>query len=201
MPTAPLTRRFRSAIRIAYHRFPALTIREKAIQVLRKEARIEPNFLLRDNFFAGVADGLPEEREEARRVFVNNLLGSDYVLCARGKGNFSYRYYETLAMGRIPLLIDTNCRLPYDFEIDYSDIGPIVDEQDLGQISQRLLAFHDQLSSDDFLDLQHRCRQLWLERLSPLGFFRNIGKHIDLYDERDPATSADRITTDDRSNR
>lgn len=181
MPTAPLSRRLRSTVRTAYHRFPPRTVREEAIRILRRDPRIDTNFLIRDNFFAGVADGTTQQREEARRAFVDNMLASDYVLCARGGGNFSYRYFETLAMGRIPLLIDTNCKLPYDFEIDYSEFGPIVDEKDLETIARDLLAFHDRLSRDDFVDLQIRCRNLWIERLSPFGFFKNIGKHLDLY--------------------
>ena len=37
-----------------------------------------------------------------------------YGLCVRGFGNFSFRLGETLMMGRIPILIDTECILPFD---------------------------------------------------------------------------------------
>lgn len=83
-------------------------------------------------------------------------------------------------MGRIPLLMDTNCDLPYDFEIDYSDYGPIIDETPVEEIAAVLLRFHEQLSSRGFVELQRGCRELWEERLSPIGFFRNIKRHLEL---------------------
>lgn len=31
------------------------------------------------------------------------MTGSDYVLCTRGNGNYSIRFYEALCRGRIPV--------------------------------------------------------------------------------------------------
>jgi|LakMenEpi03Aug12_release.lakeMendotaPanAssembly.Ray.scaffolds.fasta_scaffold363062_2 hypothetical protein len=36
-----------------------------------------------------------------------NLENSDYILCPRGFGNTSVRFYETLSAGKIPILIDS----------------------------------------------------------------------------------------------
>jgi len=40
------------------------------------------------------------------------LSETDYVLCPRGLGNSSIRFYETLSSGATPILIDTNSGLP-----------------------------------------------------------------------------------------
>lgn len=84
VPGTSLPRRLRAGVRAVYRGFPPLTVREKAILALRRDTRAEANFVLRENFCAGVADGTLEQRERAGQVFVNNLIGSDYVLCARG---------------------------------------------------------------------------------------------------------------------
>lgn len=67
-------------------------------------------------------------------------MGSDYVLCARG-GDFSYRLYETLSYGRIPVFVDTDCVLPYDSEIKWKDYCVWVDEKEVNRIGERSRSF------------------------------------------------------------
>ena len=141
---------------------------------LRKDARVETRFILRDNFFAGVADHSPDAQDRVRKAYLQNLVESDYVLCARGGGNYSYRFYETLAAGRIPLLLDTNCVLPFDFAIDYDEHAVVVDADRVSGVADALDGFHSKLSSEEFLNLQARCRCLWDEYLSPAGFFAHL---------------------------
>lgn len=177
-PDAHLRRRLRAKMRVIYRRFPPPTIRERAIRALRENPQVDTNFILRDNFFAGVAEGSPSERERARQIFVNNMIASDYILCARGGGNFSYRLYETLAMGRIPLLIDSNGGLPYGSQIDYESHFPIISQHQVKNTAFIVQAFHERLSPSDFLALLRQCRELWRQYLSPVGFHQNLGKHL-----------------------
>jgi hypothetical protein len=51
--------------------------------------------------------------------FYKNIKNSLYGLCVRGGGNFSFRLGEVLMMGRIPILIDTDCILPFPDLIPY----------------------------------------------------------------------------------
>ena len=44
--------------------------------------------------------------------YKTNLLQSDYILCPRGFGNFSIRFYEALSSGATPLIIDSGSELP-----------------------------------------------------------------------------------------
>jgi hypothetical protein len=44
--------------------------------------------------------------------YKTNLLQSDYILCPRGFGNFSIRFYEALSSGATPLVIDSGSELP-----------------------------------------------------------------------------------------
>ena len=50
--------------------------------------------------------------------FQNSLDNSDYVLCPRGYGNTSMRFYESLSAGRTPILIDSSGGLPLINEKD-----------------------------------------------------------------------------------
>ena len=44
--------------------------------------------------------------------YQENLSQSDYILCPRGFGNVSIRFYETLSSGATPLLIESGTKLP-----------------------------------------------------------------------------------------
>ena len=60
--------------------------------------------------------------KQLRFEFIRNILSSDYTLCFRGSGNYSLRFYETLCLGRIPLFINTDCKLPFEDEINWRDM-------------------------------------------------------------------------------
>jgi len=136
------------------------------------------NFVIRKVFWGTQADLLTMRKQ--KEEFVANMINSDYILCARGGGNFSFRFYETLSCGRIPLFIDTDCVLPYDFEIDYKNYCVWVDNHELSQADKILYNFHENISEADFISLQCNCRRLWKDYLSPEGFFANFHKHFNL---------------------
>lgn len=180
LPSAPLRRQVRSVIRWVYRGMPSSTVRERAIGVLNADHRIVTQFELQENFFAGVLGSNDEERFRLVRTrFVSNMLGSDYALTARGGGNYSYRFYEALSLARPLVFLDTRCVFPYEFKIDYQSLGVFLDESEITEVGNRLVAFHEGLTSEDFLDLQHRCRQVWEEYLSPTGFFKNLHSYLE----------------------
>ena len=121
-------------------------------------------------------------KQGSQLEFLQNLLESDYVLCARGLGNYSHRLYEALACGRIPLFIDTDCVLPFDFSIDWKRFGVWVDQVDLRSVADRVAEFHASISEEEFEELQVACRRLWEEWLSPEAFFANFHRHLDVMD-------------------
>lgn len=160
---------------------PGARLRSQAIHVLSHSKEVQTNFVIRGDFWAGaLRDGRfnVEVAQRARREFVQNMVESDYVLCTRGKGNFSYRLYETLSCGRIPVFVDTDCVLPYDHLIDWKQYCVWVDEKDLSNLAKKVAEFHEALSPRDFQDLQKACRQLWENWISPQGFFANFHKHL-----------------------
>jgi hypothetical protein len=116
----------------------------------------------------------------ARREYLENMIGSDYVLCVRGDGNWSVRFYEAMCLGRIPVVVDTDLVMPYDFLLEWRDYGVWIDRSDIANIGEHVAAFHERLSEPEFEDLQRECRGLWERYLSPVGFFRNFHRHLDV---------------------
>lgn len=142
-------------------------LRGKAVRTLQHERRIQMNFIYR-TFFGGLRD------ESVRSEYVRNIVESDYALVMRGAGNFSYRLYEVLSCGRIPVFVDTDCVLPFDNFIDWKKYCIWVGADDIENIADRIMEFHESISDNDFKDLQISVRRLYEEWISPTGFHHNL---------------------------
>jgi Exostosin family len=149
-------------------------IRSQALFILSRTKQVKCNFLIRDSLHHTEKLTLSQ-----REQFVENMLNSDYILCTRGGGNFSYRLYETLSCGRIPVFINTDSELPFERWIDWKHYCVWVEEEDLPYLGERIREFHDKLTPQQFQELQIECRKLWVEWLSPQGFLRNFYRHFE----------------------
>jgi len=146
-------------------------LRASVLKTLQNSEDVETNFILRKKYRAGVTTN--KDAHKSTLEFYNNLKDSQYVVCVRGAGNFSVRLYETLAMGRIPVFVNTDCALPFDNLIDWKSHVVWVEAKEIDKIGEKIIDFHYSLSSLDFIDLQKTNRQLWEGKLTLNGFFKN----------------------------
>jgi hypothetical protein len=152
--------------------------RTRALREIERDRRLDSNYVLRQAFWAGGLGNSPS-LSQAREEYVRNMLDSDYVVCTRGSGNFSYRLYETLCMGRIPVFVDTDCVLPLDFDVDWHEHCVWVDEAEIDRIGDRILELHGSLDDSEFEERQRACRELWETHISPQGFFASFHRHFE----------------------
>ena len=154
-----------------------LALRLRVLSALRQDRRIRCDFRVRGRYL-GRATYASREAElalrQARAEFLSNLFGNAYNIAMRGKGNHSNRHYETLAAGRIPLFVNTNCVLPLESDIEWKRHMVWVEGASLGEIGKPLADFHDRLALDSFYDLQRSNRLLWETMLRPQPFFRRV---------------------------
>jgi hypothetical protein len=159
-----------------------LAPRARALRVLWDSPLIDANFVMRDQFMGPLAIQRkakdPIIVDQVRRDFVENMIQSDYVLCARGNGNYSRRFYEALSCGRIPIFLNTDCVLPYEDVIDWRKYVVWVEESDISRIDRIVSTFHASISNDEFMALQRECRRLWVDYASPQGYLGNIDLHL-----------------------
>jgi hypothetical protein len=114
------------------------------------------------------------ERNHMRREYVNSVFGCDYALCMRGAGNWSYRFFEALSAGRIPVMIDTDCMLPLENEIDWSRHICRIPYAQIAGAPAILRAFHHNLGPEGFATMQTANRNLWVQQLEPSAFFLRV---------------------------
>jgi hypothetical protein len=151
-------------------------LRSEALDLLAQAPGVTTNFLVRDQgvFFV---DAPASSLVDVRRDYLQNALDSDYLVVCRGSGNCFTRLYEAMCLGRIPVFIDTDCVLPWEDRIDWRSSCVFLDESELPQIGAKLRDFHDSISPEDFRAMQVRNRELWLQYLSPRGFFSTLAAH------------------------
>lgn len=157
---------------------PATLLRNRALKFLANDPRIKSDFLILENYTSKMNTGEAKLTDSANRFFTN-IYETDYTLCVRGFGNWSYRFYETLACGRIPVFIDSDCALPLSSKIDWRRYSVWVDQSELHLVGENLLDFHSSLSASDFENLQIECRKLWQEQLSLQGCMENIRSYLE----------------------
>jgi len=168
-----------SAILPNFIGYPA-NLRAKTLNLLQCYPEIDANFIIRDRYKAGAASGIALSNEQSRLEFVENILNNIYTVCVRGGGNFSKRFYETLACGRIPVFVDTDCVLPYEEFINWDEHIVRVKKEDLSLIGDIVSQHHARMSASSLEEMQCSNSKLWLDQLSPSGYYSNFYRYIPL---------------------
>lgn len=125
------------------------------------KSRLKLDFIIRSfNFFEIKKESLLKKYHDE---FIKNISNNLFSFCYRGRGNFSQRFYETLMLGRIPIIINTNCVFPYEDEINIHTIGLIIDEQmiDSPETLKSLVLEYYESNKDKMLDIQKQNRKIY----------------------------------------
>jgi len=104
-------------------------------------------------------------------LFKTNMLANQYQVCARGNANWSLRFYETLANGRIPVYVESGGMTAADWYYgrlqDRLDDVPFVYVKDVEDIEWEVLKFHNTI--DSMSEMQSMCRDWYFENYSPVA--------------------------------
>ena len=104
--------------------------------------------------------------------FFTNIENNLYTVCIRGAGNFSVRLYETLMMGRIPVVIASDAKLPLENYINWEKHLVITNSEN---ILKDLVVFHEKSSNEALIEIQKNNRELML------GLFQRVNYFAALY--------------------
>jgi len=101
-----------------------------------------------------------DHNKEQKEFYLSEILDSKFVLCPSGISPFSPRIMETMASGRVPVMIADQWR-PFD-KINFSECGIIIKEEDINNITDILLS-----REKDYEMLSHNARGFWKKYFSP----------------------------------
>jgi len=152
---------------------PSTYLRKKVLDILDKTNTLHTEFIRRDRYQGGKSKK-DDSYENLRKEFYCNIKNTDYTLCIRGTGNFSARFYETLALGRIPIFINTDCILPFNDVIDWKKHVIWIEQNEISEIETKILQFHHSLTEELFQKIQKENRMLWEKYFKFSGFYKEL---------------------------
>ncbi len=152
---------------ISFCGFLSHPIRKQSLEFLNQNHHIDKSFIIRDSFWGGQPHNI-----KVRNEYIANIVNSDFVLCCRGAGNFSYRLYETLSCGRIPIIVDTDCLYPCSDCINWSEVGLF--NKNIESLNDDLNSLWGSLSEDEYIKKQLHAREIYEKFIAPDGFTRYL---------------------------
>lgn len=167
-------------LRRGWEHFYGFRLRGKVLDAIESSGAVRTHFVRRRRNLGPPMAGVDEDslRRQMRREYVQSVFENPYSLCIRGAGNWSYRLFETLAAGRIPILIDTDSVLPLEDAIDWAQHLCRIPIQHLPRAGALIAEFHGHLGPQGLVAMQIRNRRLWLERLEPGAFFEQALRRV-----------------------
>lgn len=127
--------------------------RKLIFDVLTQSDSIECNF----KFTSSPCSGYADSGIEHKMVDFNETMEtSEFVMCPRGNGNFSIRFYEALLSGRIPVIFDTDAELPFEKYVNWGEVCVMC--KDEGDVVNKIVDFH---ATRDIIHIQKQCKQIF----------------------------------------
>lgn len=146
--------------------------RRRALGLLGRDARFDLTATARRHFSAH-ARTIEVPPEQARREYIESIKNCLFTLAPRGDGNYSLRFYETLSLGRIPVLIDTDMILPLEDRIAYDEFIVRVPSDQLAKLPDILFEFWQSHSEEELQIMQKKARRAF-ELLHVPAFLRTV---------------------------
>ncbi len=146
--------------------------RGKLLNSLEKSPLLKTDFILRSRYKGGAVTA--NEKISVERDFYENISNNLFTVCLRGFGNYSVRFFQTLAMGRIPVVIDTDSALPFESLISYGDSViriPFGKRNSAGKI---VTEYMQSKSKKELIEIQKKCRIIWEDAFQVDGMLRYL---------------------------
>ncbi len=148
------------------------SLRNRVLNVFKRSERIKDVFIEREKYRAGVKT--QEDKQRTTEEFYSNIANNEYTVCVRGAGNFSVRFYETLAMGRIPIFVNTDCILPLVEQVNWRSHLIWAEKNQISDLPQKVVGFHSKFTEQDRNAFLQSNRKLWEDYLTMNGYFKNL---------------------------
>ncbi len=149
--------------------FSSSSVRYTVLKSLEKSQSIICNFIYRNSYRGGAQT--ENEIKQSKVEFFQNIENNLYTICIRGAGNFSVRLYETLMMGRIPVVVLSDTKLPLENVITWENHAVLVTQNNL---IDELTNFHNKFSNEEIIEIQKSNRDLMLNLFLRINYFKKI---------------------------
>lgn len=99
---------------------------------------------------------------------------SVFSLCPRGYGKSSFRMYESMQMGTIPVYVSDNHYTPWLDELDWNDFSVIIKQNEIPNLYEILSS----VSQEDINKKRDKLKEVYPKYFSMHGVYNNIMKRL-----------------------
>ena len=139
-------------------------VREHLLRLCHPRALIEDTSHY--NFF-GSADRPPQEMNTQKHHYAQMLVRTKFVLCPRGSGPASFRLFEAMAAGRVPVILSDEW-VPVEGP-DWSQCSIQIRENDADRIPELLEA-----AESKFAELAAAAKATWIKNFAQQVIFHRM---------------------------
>lgn len=136
------------------------SLRLPVLKSFLANSKLRSEIVVFDRFFYHTDE---ESKKKHRELYLNAIKNSFTTLCPAGTGKNTIRFFETLSFGRIPVLISDNCALPFEKEIDYSQIIIRIEEKDARFSSEIVGQWFSSKTENEIIETCKLARKTWEE--------------------------------------
>jgi hypothetical protein len=117
-------------------------------------------------------EGTPQG-DHRRKRFIDGLASSRLVLAPRGKGQHSYRLFEAMSAGRIPILIGDDYELPFQQFVNYNECIFRLDESRAHDVDNFVLGINELCRPTPCMaEKAYKARRAWVDYLARANWDR-----------------------------
>ena len=147
----------------------SLHLREVALNKLVCDTRIDSYFDVTNTYQSYYVNN-DANKIALENLFITNTSQCDYVVCVRGSGNYSGRFYMALNAGRIPVVMDTDTVIPYEEKFQIVKVPAT----SIDKIGEYILQHFVNTSNSEFEAMKRHNRRKYQQLLAPESFFANL---------------------------
>lgn len=147
----------------------SLQLREMTLELLSCDRRIDSHFNITNNNQTYYAKD-DSNKILLEKSFIDNTGKCDYVVCVRGSGNYSGRFYMALNAARIPVVIDTDIVIPFEEHLNIVKV-PVSSIENVGDF---ILDHFSNTTDEELKEMKLQNRQIYHQLLAPEKFLANF---------------------------
>lgn len=128
----------------------------------------------KDDYIVWASPWNPQVSFDSLEYFIEVTSSSKFGLAPRGYGKQSFRFYEIMQLGVVPVYISDEFYLPWSDELNWNDFCVLINEDDLPNVDSILRSIDDK----SYNKLLENGKKVYDEYFTLEGVFKNILKRL-----------------------
>ena len=125
-------------------------------------------------YYFSIKQWSPDVSDSQFDEFLSVTSRSKFTLCPRGYGNTSFRLYECMQLGSVPVYISDDFHLPWTDELDWNSFCVLIHLDDIDYVDEIL----KDISDDRYDTMKDNIEKIYNQYFTLDSLYRNIVRRL-----------------------